>query len=263
MKNLMLTIVVVASTGCGHSPSRLGVLRDEVGISRSRVGASPRDVFERDYLPGTTTRVKTADVVGDGAPELLVEGTRGEGIEVRNQSGVLIKAVRTPDYLTDFGAVAAATGTGSVLVLYAYPNAAKTGTFTVFDRSLAATARWEEGPPPGRFASGEWARQPALFFLQKDTIVIRSASGTKLQDLPAPDGRMFRDIFVQPLGNGRTAIVVSGSGYTPYHMVCVYDGARLVFADVEMDHAYGVERDGGGPGFVVTTRENRWRYSFR
>lgn len=263
MRKLLVTIVVVAVTGCGHAPSRLGVVLDEVGMSRSRMGPAPPDVFDRNYLPGTTTRVKKADVLGDGAPELLVEMTRGEGVEIRNQSGVLIKAVRTPEYLTDFGFVAAAGEAKARLVLYTYPNASKGGTFTVMNEALEPIATWEENPPPGRFGVGEWAGQPALFYLQNDTLVVRSSSGAKLQELPAPEGRMFRDVFVQALGKERTAVVVSGSGYTAYHMVCVYDGARLVFAEVETEHAYGVEPVAAESGFVVTTRESRWRYSLR
>jgi hypothetical protein len=77
-----------------------------------------------------------------------------------------------------------------------------------------------------------------------------------------PEGRMFRAVTVKPLSNGRIVAVSSGSGYTPYHMVCIYDGDRLVFRDIEPEHAFDVDVVEGGAGFVLTARMSAWKYVF-
>jgi hypothetical protein len=271
MKRLLLTGVMLAVTGCGHTPSHLGVRLDEVGMSRSRIGPAPADVASRPFLPNSSTRVIQADVLGDEKPELLVEAPGGSGVEIRDQSGALIKMVTTPEYLTDFGAVPEAGAKKQRLVLYTYPNKQKGGTFRVLDGAFEQVATWDELPPPGRFGVWEWGGQPALFYLQGDALVVRSSSGARLQELRVPEGHMFRDVFVRTLADGRTAIVLSGSGYTPYHMVCVYEGTRLILQDVEDEHAFGLQSTDGGSGlgsgfksgFVVTTRNSRWQYALR
>jgi hypothetical protein len=150
------------------------------------------------------------------------------------------------------------------LVLYTYPNKQKGGTFRVLDGAFEQVSMWDEFPAPGRFTIGEWgAGQPALFYLQGDAIVVRSSSGARLQELRVPEGQMFRNVFVRTLANGRVAIVLSGSGHTPYHMVCVYEGTRLLLQDVQDEHAFDLESTDRGSGFVVTTRTSRWQYALR
>ena len=265
MKRLVLTGIVLVVTGCGHTPSRIGLRVNEVGAVRSRIGPAPPDVSLRPYLPNSLTRFKQADVAGDGRPELLVEVAGGKGVDVRDESGALIRLVTTPEYLTDFGAVREAGAAKQRLVLYTYPNRQKGGTFRVLNAAFEPIATWDELPPPGGFGSGDWDGQPAIFYLQKDTIVVRSTAGARLHELQAPEGRIFRDLFVQTLDTGLTAIVASGSGYTPSHAVYVYSGTRLVLQDVEDEHAFGVESSNVGPGdgvgFIVTTRSSRWRYA--
>jgi hypothetical protein len=56
-------------------------------------------------------------------------------------------------------------------------------------------------------------------------------------------------------------VLASGGGYTPYHMVCVYNPAgELVFQEVRDENAFELEADAQQPAFVVVTRSSRWRY---
>jgi hypothetical protein len=263
LKPLLSTGVILAAAACGHTPSRLGVRLDDVGVVRSRLGSSRADLPFRDHVSGTAKGFKLADVLGDDRPERLIPLPKGAGLEIRDESNRLLKTVKTPDYLTDMGVVPAPGTKEPLLVLYTYPNKQKGGTFTVLSAASERVASWEELPPPGSFAAGEWRGQPALFYLQGDTIVIRSPAGRRLQELEAPEGSSFRDVFLQTLTNDRMVVVASGSGYTPYHMVCVYSGARLVFQDVETEHAFDVETVPDGSGFVVTARGSRWKYTMR
>ena len=268
LKHLLIVGLVLATAACGHTPSRLGVRLDEVGVTKTRIGPAPADLDSRRYLPGSSTRLKRADLLGDRNAEQLVEMPNGGGVEIRDQSGAVINTVRTSDYLTDFGSVPAGSTPGAgtskqLLVLYTYPNKQKGGTFQVLNAALEQIATWDELPPAGSFSTGEWRRQPALFYLQGDTVVIRSPAGTRLQELRAPEGSIFRDVFVQTLPRDRTVVLASGSGYTQYHMVCVYDGTRLVFQEVSNDLAYGVESADDESGFVVTARDGRWKYTLK
>src|SRR5437016_5645885 len=229
LKQCCVTAMVLVATGCGHTPSRLGVLVDMIGVTQSGLGPSPQDVASREFLQGSLLRAKPADVAGDATPELLVEIGDGKGIEIRDQAGRVLSEIRTPQYLTDFGAIAAPDSPKSLLVLYTYPNAQRGGTFTVMTEGKVETATWDEYPPTGRFGVGEWRGHPALFYLQDDSLIIRSPTGALLQRLPAPQGHLFRELYVRAVANGRTAVVATGNGYTPYHMVSIYDSDRLLF----------------------------------
>jgi hypothetical protein len=266
LQRLVSTGVILTAAGCGHTPSRLGVLVDNPLVTKAPLTPVSDATAPTGYLTGSSNRVKLADLFGDDELERLEELPDGAGIDIRSASGSLLKTVRTTAYLTDFGAVAAGGGAGSgkeQLVLYTYPNKDKGGTFSVRNEALEEVATWNESPPPGRFAAGHWHRQPAVFYLQEDALVVRSPDGTALEKIVVPEGRLFRDVFVQAGGDERMVLVVSGSGYTPYHMVCVYDGTRLIYQEVGRGLVRTVDPIGAEPGFIVASTEGRSKYTIR
>jgi len=261
---LLTPIVAIALfvIGCGGRPARMGVLTDTVGVSKTRLGASPEDVPGRQFLsPTSLRRARRADVTGDERPEVMVEAGGGRGIEIRDLVGNRLSLIAATGYLTDFGAVPASEGGKQNLVLYTYPNESGGGTFTIMTADERQVARWDEDPAPARFAVGLWNDMAALFYLQGDVLVVRSPSGAPLARLTAPQGSRFETVQVGRMAGGLTIVLASGSGYTPYHMICVYDrGGELVYQEVRDEHAFALEADAEQPAFVVVTRSSRWRY---
>src|SRR6266851_9538705 len=133
MRFALPTLIIVIASACGHTPSRLGVIVEDVAVTRSRLGPSATDVALREFMPGSTRRVKEADVLGDDKPERLIESADHKGHEIRTQSGDLILQIRTDEYLTDFGAIPTTGTSKRLIVLYTYPNNERGGTFTVMN----------------------------------------------------------------------------------------------------------------------------------
>src|SRR5262245_16708012 len=185
---------------CGETPSRLGVFVDRRGVMKAMLGASPGDLARRELVPGTSIRQKPADVLDVPGPEMLVAMETGKGLEIRDAQGRTRFRIGTADYLTDFGAVPARDGASPELVLYTYPNRDDGGTFVVMTTDQRPLARWDEKPPPGRFDVSTFRGQPAIFYLQNDTVVVRSPRGEKLAAWPMPEGRHFRDVHALELG---------------------------------------------------------------
>jgi hypothetical protein len=59
-------------------------------------------------------------------------------------------------------------------------------------------------------------------------------------------------------GAGRLVLVASGNGYTPFHLVAVYEEGQLVFHEIGDEHAFDLSR--AANGFVVSTRSAQWEY---
>jgi hypothetical protein len=262
MKLMPTVLLVLFAAGCGIAAPQVGVLTDTVGVSKARLGPSPEDVPARQYLSSDSLRrAKRADVAGDDNLEILAESDGGRGLEIRDPSGQRLSLISTDEYLTDFGAVPAPDGGKQNVVLYTYPNAGGGGTFRVATVDGRQLARWEEEPAPALFTVGAWKGAPALFYLQGDELVVRSTSGELLSRLAAPEGRHFQAVRVSSVAGDRTILLASGGGYTPFHMVSVYDrDGRLVFQEIAREHAFELEVDPQQPAFVVVARSSRWQY---
>ena len=211
--------------------------------------------------PDSYQRFTRADVTGDSAEEILVEIDRGRGVEIRSQDQRIIDRVLTTEHLTDLGAIAQKDSAKENLVLYTYPNATRGGTFTVMSVDRTEIGRWEVHPPPSRFDVGTWQGEPAVFYFQGAALVIRSSVGEVMARLQAPLAEKFSRIFVASGYGGRTIVLASGSGYTPYHMVCIYDAdGSLAFQLIESEHAFRLEADESRPEFFVYARSDKWRF---
>lgn len=269
MKPVLLLAMCAVCVACGQRPAVTGITTNRSGLVKTRLGPSPADLAAR-VIDGRSDQ--RGQLVGDPAPERLVRLPGSDTIEVRNAADVRIAAVTTPFHITDFGTVAAPDGVadGSAqLVVHTYPNASQGATYTVFagnvfDGHLREVTRWDELPATSRFATASWRGSPAVFYLQGDVLVVRAADGRQLARLPAPDAGMFSEVHVLTASDARVpgretvVVVASGNGYTPYHMVAVYDAGQLVFHEVGDEHAFEVSSSAGG--FVVSTRSARWEY---
>jgi hypothetical protein len=262
VKPLLLAVLVLAATGCGRSPARLGVLVNDLGVKKSYIGSPSKEPMSGSYVPGSSRRFTLADVLGDDSQERLVELPSGAGLEILDLSDHLLATIRTPDYLTHFATMPSAAGSRKqLIVVYTYPNSHKGGTFRVLNGAQEQLATWDELPAAPSFAVGEWDRQPALFYLRADDVVVRSREGRQLRTFRVPEGQIYRDVLLRALPRDRIVIIASGNGYTQYHMVCVFDAGRLVFQDVAKELAYAVETTDDGAGFVVTARDGQWKYA--
>jgi hypothetical protein len=260
MRRILFLVAAALLVACGQTPPTVGVLRNEVGLRRIDAGPSPADVAARPFLaPDALVRVARGDLVGDGASETILALPNGRGVAIRDAAGHTLRQITTAEYLTHFDVVPV-SGRQGYLVLYTYPNAEDGGTFRVVTAEGVTIAQWTEKPPPGAFDSAVWNGETALFYLQGDELVIKSLQGELLGRLASPGATVFRQVYVADVVGGELVAVASGSGYTPYHMLCVYSGTKLVYQEIEPEHAFGIEAGERGSGFTVLTRSRKWRY---
>lgn len=252
--------ILLLSCG-GEKPASLGVLVNEIGLSRTDAGKSPADLSGRG-LDGSLRKVLEADITGDAAPERIVERRDLKALEVTDPSAGETRTFRTTDYITGFAAAPSASGGKHDLVVYTYPNERGGGTFRVIDGSFRELTRWEESPPPGGIAAGTHDGRPAVYYLQDERLVIRATDGSLIARLAAPQSGPFRPRAVDALADGRFVLLGSGEGYSPYHMVAVYEpDGRLVFQAMAREHAFALEIEPGGEAFTVLARSRRWKYA--
>ena len=268
---VLTLLLLVGSAGCGEKPVRIGVLLNDAGLTKSKIGDSPPDLpsrglnlTHRDAVTGRHAewrRVKEADVIGDERTELLVELPDGGGISVVDEQGSHPFRLSTDHYLTDFGSIVASRAPKKDIVFYLYPNAERGATFRVTTPDGSEVASWKEERPTSHFDSGIWKGTPALFYLSGDNLTVRSATGQLLTTLPAPGGQKFREVTVRELFNGYSVLLASGSGYTAFNMVCVYDpDTKLAFQEVAEEHAFALDTVADRLEFTVWTRSTGWRY---
>jgi hypothetical protein len=259
-----LTGALLAMIGCGSSPSRVGITVNQISVSKVRLGNSPADLAMRQVALSSPWARVQADVLGDAAPEVLSPLPGGRGLEIRNQAGTRLGMVETAEYLTDFSTVPSWTSDKQNFVLYTYPNTERGGTFRVLAPDQQELATWTVMPAPGRFTVAAWKGTTALFYTHGDSIEVRAPTGEGLMRLPAAEGHLFQSIRVATLSEDRLVVLLSGDGYTPYHMVCVYDLAgQLLFQEIADEHAFELEAEPNASSFVVFARSSRWEYTIR
>jgi len=246
--------------GCGGSPPSPGVTMNHAGLMKTPLEATPGELGR--VRSRALVREKQADVMGDDQLETLAAQPGGVGIEIRSKEGGRTVRIAAPAYLTDFGAARSSRPLKQDVVMYVYPSDDNVGTFLLVNpENGEELARWNEDPPPSRFVVGTWQEAPAVFYTQRDRIVIRKPAGILLKRLLSPGAERFRDLYVEHQQQGGLVIVGSGNGYTPYHLVAVYDSANEpVFQEIGIEHAFALDIEEGRRSFVVTTRTGRWRY---
>jgi hypothetical protein len=256
-------LMLALCSGCRTRHPDMSSTINEIGVSRTRAGDAPAGISARQFVAASSLlRVRTGDIEADAVPETIIELGDGRGVEIRDASGARLRQLPTTGYLTDFGTVATPGSDKQQLVLYTYPNANRGGTFSVVTADGQERARWDEAPAPGGFAVGQWGDVPALFYLQDDRLAIQSPQRGRITTLSAPQGGFFTTRAVRTIASGRTVVLASGNGYTPYHVVCVYDaGGRLVFEEVGDEQAFELEGSGESDEFFVLTRSSRWRFN--
>jgi hypothetical protein len=247
----------VAAGACGHTVAS-GELVNTINVTHTRFGDAPVDVASAQFVPDSFQRVRTGDLTGDAVAEELLELPRGRGVQIRAAGGGPNRVIETDEYLTDFGTL------GGNLVLYTYPNPSRGGTFRIVTPSGTELVRWSVHPPPGQFDVAPWNGAEAIAYLQGDEVVVQSATGEELRRLPAPQGSKFRSIYLEPGVNGATIVLASGNGYTPAHMVAVYDATgTLRYQNVVKEHAFRLEARQTEPAFRVVTRTSILEYRYQ
>lgn len=255
MKAALLLAMSALCVACGQRPAVIGITTNDLHLRKTRLGPSPADLAAR-VVDGRKDRRE--QLVGGPTPERLVRVSHGDTIEVRTAADERVAAVTMPFHITDFGATTSADGRPR-LVVSMYPNARGSSTYAVFDANWHEVARWQEQPVTSRFATASWRGGPAIFYLQGNALVVRATDGRPVTRLPAPGGGVFRDVQVLSATDARLVLLASGNGYTPFHLVAVYQAGELVFHEIDDEHAFDLSWS--ETGFVVSTRSLRWEYS--
>lgn len=256
--------VSVLLTACGQAATPLGILVNRAAVVREFVGPSTIDPASFGLVSrGSLRRVHRANLIGDDAVDTVTELERGRGVEVTDGSTGAVTRVETPDYLTDFASVREVHRENESLVLLAYPNATRGGTLSVIRLpDIRPASRWDELPAPSSWVGvADWSGEPTIFYLRGDQVVLRSPDGRTRGALVLPGGHVFSRLHPAALAAGRTVLLASGNGYTPYHAIAVFDAdGTLLFHEQEKEHAFRVRVGADGRSFEVDTRSSLWRY---
>jgi hypothetical protein len=206
--------------------------------------------------------VRTGNVTGDAAADRIVKVSSGRGLEVRDGSTANVVRLPTTEFVTDVELIRESSTDRHDLVILGYPNADRGGTLSVIRLpDTTPKAEWKEPASPGDVGIGQWQRMPAIFYFVPDAISVRASDGRELARVAVAGVYSFSRVHVGTLGDGRTAILGSGDGYTPYHMVAIVNGqGQLVFHEQADEHAWRLTVGGDGKSFDVDTRSKRWRY---
>jgi hypothetical protein len=246
-------------SGCGDTVRPLAVLVNQANVTKEAVGLEGRDPSAP--MP-VDSFVRMANVVGDAAVDQVSPLPQGKGLEIRDGSSGRVLRLPTTEYLTDVAVVRDPGSIVDAVVVLTSPNANGGGTYSVFALpELTPRVVWQEERVVSRLGTGVWNREPAIFYLRADAIAVRAADGRLLTEVAVPGAQAFSRVFTAPLGGDRTVILASGDGYTPFHMVAVFDGrSTLLFHEQAAEHAWRLAVAPDGKSFDVDTRTKRWRY---
>jgi len=253
-REISVAVLSLSLATCGARPEKLGVLIRTLDVTKVRVAAAPAGIVTQDRWPGTNERFTRADVLGDSRPESLLITNVYQSIDIRDSSGRWLRRIDRGGSITDVGGVPGGDGKDDILI-------DERGAFTVVDAEGRPRAHWQEPHDPGRFAVAPWKGRPTVFYLLDDSVVLRSPRGELIGYLAAPQAHLFGRPYVAAVGS-RTVVVATGNGYTPYHMICVYEpDGTLAFQEMDDELAFAVAPDPAPGAFTVTTRTTVWRYT--
>jgi hypothetical protein len=294
MAGVLIGVTASLTTSCGAHLTNVGVLSNPAGIAKTAVEASPPNIhlwrWDVSVQPNADALEKIvhgklnyggfvyADVAGDDEDEVMMgggakecaasaSGSSASAIVVASYSGErrFLLCTQGAGRVYDFGAIHASRPDKFDLVVCRYPVEQRASRFQILTvPDLKVVATWDEpNPAPCEFTVGRWGGQDAILYWQHgDVLTVRSPRGELLARVPIPDANAFKYVDVAPLKDDAMALVGSGNGYTPFHMVCVLDREhRLMFQDIEKEGAYKIEAAKDGRAFDVWTTTTRWRYS--
>jgi hypothetical protein len=251
--------------GCHRESGPIGVLVNELGVSKTPIGPASRDVASTGFLaPDSLLRVRSGDVVGDQTVDTIVETDTHRSVEVRDGNDATVTTIPAAAYVSDFIPLIDPSAPKQSVLLYLYPDEQGGATFSVVKvTGLQPVATWREDTGGGgHVATGSWGGGAAVFYLQNGAIVVRGIGGDLLTRITVSGLQEFSYVYASTLAEGRTVFVVSGNGYTQYHMVVIVDrDGRVQYQARDSEQAFRLAVGAEASQFDVETRSTVWRYA--
>lgn len=251
----------LGAAGCGEAVNP-GVFVNTLEVSKRAVGPAPSDIASHDLLAGTLRTRRVGDLVGDAAPDVIVEDEIRKKLEIRSAEGV-VTSLPMAEYISDFAVIPKHNDGLRRLVIHTYPNADRGSTFTVVVPSEHRVLNtWTELPPASRgVRSAVWRGREAVFYMVRDELVIRSLESEPLSRLTLPGINSFSTIQVENMASERTVLVLSGDGYTPYHAIVILNAdGTVAYHEHATEHAFGLKATADDK-FQVATRSQVWEFT--
>ena len=207
--------------------------------SRSEIGYA--------YLDSDGRLAIQADVSGNEEMEVLraVTGRKGafgvtSSLQIWDAAGNQLKSIQPSGYLTFLRAFNVDKDPKQELILYSYPNQNRGGTIEIVKADGTILNIWDNHFQ-GYFDVIDWRGAPHILSIEQNAFVILTLKGERVVRLDAPHAHYFRWITGKRLYDGTLIVLVSGSGYRPYSMICGYDTEhQLIFQEVSAGHANGL-----------------------
>jgi hypothetical protein len=264
MIHVCCMVTMCSLAGCDREDGPIGVLVNELAVTKTPIGPASPDVSSTGLLPNSLVRVRRGDVMGNEAIDTIVESDDHRGVEVRDGAGAGVVRIPTSAYLSDFTVVPDPAASRKNVLLYMYPDEHGGSTFTVVrlpERRAIATWREDTGGN-GHVDVGRWGEQAAVFYIQSGAIVVRSVGGQLLARLSVPGIGTYSFLYVSAFAAGHSIFVASGNGYVHFHMVVIVDqDGRVRFQERAAEQAFRLNLQGNPSQFDVETRSTIWRYT--
>jgi len=257
MKKVILPCLLMLSLAFGclgrqRAPlfiKQVGIKVNKWGFVQERLSSLPKDSWILHQFGYSYGELVKADVIGDAAPEVMRVVVNRKGLigartslEIFDGDGQLLNTIQPIGYLSFLLAANLDEDPKQELILFNYPSPTSPSrqTIQIVEPNGKVINSWD-CDFQGSFDVIDWVGSPHLLSIEKDAFGVLTVEGNQVARLLAPQAHYFRKIRGKQLSNGSLVILVSGSGYRPFAMVCVFNAQQeLVFQDVISGHANGL-----------------------
>lgn len=263
---------VVFEGGVSHFPVRavplgdgetgfLGLRNRSFGSGRSEgdlILYGPDGRVRARFPAGYSSEFFVADLLGDAAPEVLVETPRGRGLVIYALDGRRLRSYDAGAYISGLAPVDVDRDPRAEIALYLYPVEGR-GAFQILDPEGGLHASWP-APAVGGFDVVELADGgPGFLILVDDGLEIEAVGGRVVETLEAPGAGRFRTAESRVLPDGRRFTLASGAGDLDSHMIVIHGapngspdgGSRLLYRRVDSGRARALHSAPAAGGNVV------------
>ena len=194
---------------------------------------------------------------------ILVKDGRGKGVHLYDHGGTYLRNILSGGYLTSFRTLPRPELNREDLIFYNYPHGKKRGYFQIASLDGTLLDGWECKPGWSGFNFMTFEGQTAIVGNPEQAFVCVDLKGKTVAEFDAPHADYFRYVYATPLTEEYRVFLASGSGYRPYHMICVYDaGKNLIYQEINHGHARALRvPDSSRPEFFVAVENRIRRYA--
>lgn len=262
----VLVLLLTSCLGTQKIPATIretGIKINQHSITKERLNSLPDGLWAQQDMGHFEEKI-SADVLGNHEPEILVPVTRRKGLlgttselQIYDLKENLLKTLPAAGYLSFFQAVNLDDEPKKELVFYNYPSPLGKD-IEIFKASGLPLQSWPS-PFKGFFDIIDWEGAPHLISLVEDAFVVFNLEGVEIARLKVTNAHYFRHIRAKFLANGDLVVLISGSGYRPYHMICVFSSnLELIYQEIGTGHAQGLLTASDKPNEFLVWQDRKY-----